>query len=173
MGLAFVGLLQSMMALVPMMGGIRLTQTQELLLDFQSAVVGRIFYAALPVLVLGILSLVICSRTGKRDLRCRRFASMRHRSWWIPAMAVVVAIVGLFLFQPALYRAEQVDRLLVAEEFEAAFSLLEKKGMSAFPKQWDPVPSFPSEKDSNLIESTQDEEANQEPKTTQIGEGTD
>lgn len=146
--LAFIGMFQSMMSLVPMMGGIRLTQTQQILVDFQSVVLGGIFYSAVPVLILGIVSTIICSRRGKRELRCRSFSNVHRQCWWVPTLAMVAACAGMFMFQPALHRAARVDRLLLASEFEPAFRLMETNGAAAFPKQWDPVPTFPTNHES-------------------------
>ena len=148
MAVAFLGLLQSVMSLVPMMGGIRLTQTQQILVDFQSVVLGGIFYSAVPVLILGIVSMVICSQRGKRELPCRRLPRLHRQCWWIPACTLVAAFAGLFTFQPALHRAARVDRHLLAGEFEPAFRLMETNGEAAFPKQWDPVPTFPTSQES-------------------------
>ncbi len=153
MAIAFFALLNRVLSLVSLMGGLRLTQTQQILHNFNETVLGGIFYGFIPVAVLWIVSLVII---GKRDqdnqsdetnsnLRTSRLHSL---VWLVPLLFLVIIVPAAIYFQPRLYRAANVDSLLGQGHVDAAIDAMQSYGQDAFLTVWDPMPKFP-ERDSN------------------------
>jgi hypothetical protein len=145
MVIAFFALLSAQLSMVSLMGGIRLTQTQQVLMNYQSAVAAGCFYGIIPVLI-AALGAIAMSRSpnhrskeiGSEDL------SMGRSVWLWPAVSGVVLLVAATFFQPKLMRSAQVDNLLRKGAVEDAIGRMQTYGESAFPPVWDPPPKHPS-----------------------------
>lgn len=142
MVIAFFGLLSSMMSMVSLMGGIRLSQSQQILLDYQGAVLVGLWWSFLPVLVVAIALTVWLAKRGGAKRVSPRVPTVSWQAWMIPLAALVTLVAGATRFQPALRRAHQVDRLLLAGELDRAIAEMAKWGETAFPPAWDPPPQF-------------------------------
>ncbi|QEF95994.1 hypothetical protein Mal15_00200 [Stieleria maiorica] len=145
MAIAVVALFQRIMSMVSIMGGLRLTETQQILLEFRSNVFGLSFYGFIPALLLGI-GLAIAIRKGTDRTAVRRFRpSITSRSAWaIPIVAFAVLAIAACYFQPDRYRAAEVDRLLIDGRLDDAIAVMQQHGRHQFPSVWDPPPTFPT-----------------------------
>ncbi len=144
MMIAFVALLAETLSMVSIMGGLRLTQAQQILVDYQGVVAGVCFYGVIPMIVAGLSAIGMVrgkhrveDELGPLDLPIRRSV------WLIPAMATIVLSGGALAFQPPLFRATEVDALLHDDEIVAAIERMQKHGQAGFPIVWDPPPKFP------------------------------
>ena len=145
MAIAVVALFQQIMSMVSIMGGLRLTETQQILLDYRSNVFGIAFYGFIPALLLGI-GLAVAIRKDDDPTPVRRFRSsvLKRSTWAIPVMASVGLTVAAVFFQPARYRAAQVDRMLTDGQIDEAITFMQQQGKHRFPDVWDPPPRFPT-----------------------------
>lgn len=106
MVIAFIAVMSRMLSMVSIMGGIRLTQTQQVLVNYQSDVAAVCFYGFLPMLLLGIVSITMLRGNHDRKTETRPFRVRWDRRVWIwPAVAAAVLLVGVVAFQPGLFRA--------------------------------------------------------------------
>jgi hypothetical protein len=144
MMIAFVALFAANLSMVSIMGGLRLTQAQQILVDYQGVVLGGCFYGVIPMIVVGLSAIGMVrgkhrveDEPGSCDLPIRRSV------WLIPVIAIVVLGGGAMAFQPRLHRATEIDVLLHRDEIIAAIEQMQKHGEAAFPIVWDPPPKFP------------------------------
>lgn len=139
--IGFVAAMQASLAIVPIMGGLQLTETQAVLHGFQSAVSVILFYAIPVLFVAWIVSIV---RLKKRSPELEHAPASRHRLsrilWAIPVAALLLFVWGAWRFQPPLYRAAVVDQFLMEEKLDEAVSHLMKRQRSDYPPIWDPPP---------------------------------
>lgn len=142
MAVAFFGLLSSMMSMVSIMGGIRLSQSQQMLVDYQGAVLVGLWWSFLPVVAVAIALTVWLAKRGGSKRASRRLPRVSWQAWLIPLAALVTLAAGTVRFQPALQRAHRVDQMLVAGELDRAIAEMAKGGEAAFPPAWDPQPQF-------------------------------
>ena len=144
MAVAFVALISRVLSVVTVMGGLRLTQTQQMVVDFQSAIVGTIFYAFIPTLIVAIMFIIACRRRERLsklalagDVHLIRSVNI------VPAVVCCALLIGICYFQPRLFRAESVNRLLLKDRCAEAIQLMQAQGPDRFPAVWDPPPNFP------------------------------
>lgn len=142
MVIAFFGMLNSVLSMVTIMGGIRLTQTQQILVNYQSAVLIGLWWSFLPVVGLAIAATVWLAKQGSAGRVARTRPRVSGLAWTIPAIVTLTLTVAATRFQPALQRAHQVDQMLIAGNLDQAIALLETRGEAAFPPAWDPPPQF-------------------------------
>ncbi len=144
MVIAFIALLSATLSMVSIMGGIRLTQTQEVLVQFQSNVAGGCFYGIIPALVLSIVSIIAmrAKKLGEIELGSLDGAMLRS-VWGLPIAATLVLLGGAIMFQPRLYRSTNIDRLLEEDRIVEGIQKMQQYGRDAFPIVWDPPPKYP------------------------------
>ncbi|QDV40214.1 hypothetical protein Enr13x_00200 [Stieleria neptunia] len=145
MAIAVVALFQQILSMVSIMGGLRLTETQQILLDFRSNVFGVAFYGFIPTLLLGI-GLAVAIRKHAESIAVPRFrpSVLQRWTWAIPVLAFVGFTIAAVFFQPPRYRAAQVDQLLTDGRIDEAITLMQRQGEDRFPSVWDPPPHFPT-----------------------------
>lgn len=139
---AFFGLLSSMMSMVTIMGGIRLSQTQQMLLDYQGTVLGLLWWSFLPVIGVAIAVTVWLAKRGCSKRSSRALPGVSWQAWLIPVLAMLALVLAAARFQPALQRAHRVDEMLVAGKVDQAIAAMAESGEAAFPPAWDPQPRF-------------------------------
>lgn len=144
MAVAFFALLNRLLSVVSIMGGLRLTQTQQILHNYHSGVLGIIFYGALPVLIVSVVSFVVLRKRDRMPQPSTTSnVTLSPGKWWIPSIAMVIFLGGATYFQPDLFRAHQVDRLLESDRVTEAITVMLQHGEDGFPRTWDPPPTFP------------------------------
>jgi hypothetical protein len=145
MAIAVVALFQQIMSMVSIMGGLRLTETQQILLDYRSNVFGVAFYGFIPTLLLGI-GLAVAIRKHADSIAIHRFRSsvLQRSTWAIPVLAFLGLTVAAASFQPSRYRAARVDRMLNEGQIDEAITFMQQQGKHRFPQVWDPPPHFPT-----------------------------
>lgn len=149
MVIAFFGLLSSMMSMVSIMGGIRLSQSQQILVDYQGAVLVGLWWSFLPIVAMAIALTVWLAMRGGSKRSSRRMPRVSWQAWLIPLAALVTLLLAAVRFQPALQRAHRVDQMLVAGELNRAIAEMANGAEAAFPPAWDPQPRF--DRDSNQL----------------------
>jgi hypothetical protein len=142
MVIAFFGMLSSVMSMVTIMGGIRLTQTQEILVNYQSAVLIGLWWSFLPAVALAITATVWLAKQGSSQRFSETLPRVSWLAWLIPAAAMVTLAFAATRFQPGLRRAYHVDQMLVAGAIDRAIATMETWGENAFPPAWNPPPQF-------------------------------
>ncbi len=142
MVIAFFGMLSSVMSMVTIMGGIRLTQTQEILVNYQSAVLVGLWWSFLPAVALAITATVWLTKQGVSWRFSETLSRVSWLAWLIPAAATVTLAFAATRFQPGLRRAYHVDQMLVAGDIDWAIETMETWGENAFPPAWNPPPQF-------------------------------
>lgn len=144
MVVALGALLKAVVPMIAIMGGLRLTQTQEILRDFQSNLLGLLFYALLPVFLVWCSTLV-WFRDASTSVPRHDRTTCRSKGLWAVAMAAVLALmIAGVRFQPDLWRSAKVDRLLRRGDFQSAIDFMSAQGEDQFPVNWDPPPRFPA-----------------------------
>lgn len=145
MVIAFFALLSAQLSMVSLMGGIRLTQTQQVLMNYQSAVAAGCFYGIIPVLIAAIGSIAMSRSPNHRSEEIGPDKLSMGRTVWVwPAVSGVTLLVGAVFFQPKLMRSAKVDDLLRTGAIEDAIAMMDANGEAAFPPVWDPPPKHPS-----------------------------
>ena len=143
MAIAFYFLVSAILPMIAIMGGIRMTETQAILYSYQNSVAAIIFYAAIPVLILLLVSLSFVHSLPKQfETPPAPNTTTTRQAWAIPALAIITLIAASLWFQPRLGRAERVNRLLSNGQFTEAIAQLEKHNRDDFPQTWDPPPKF-------------------------------
>jgi len=138
---AFVALMHQTLQIVSIMGGVRLSETESLLVGFTGRATTILFWFFWPVAVLLIVNTTL--------LRGKVFACRPHPSgarlpstvWAIPAIAIIVLGVAAIRFQPPLIEAAAIDQALIRENYPEAFRRLKLHDPAYFPAHWDPVPT--------------------------------
>lgn len=144
MMIAIVALFAATLSMVSIMGGIRLTQTQQTLVDFQTNVFAICFYGVIPILILTTVAIgKLRSRHESGEGLRPLDGKIRRRAWTLPIAVVCLLLAGASGFQPRLFRANDVDALLRNEEVVKAIEKMQDNGRDAFPIVWDPPPCFP------------------------------
>ncbi len=127
--------------MVAVMGGIRLTRTQQILVDYQSGLLLIIFYAAIPVLIAMLVSFPKTERNRPARAEVRRSGRKLARGPWVlAASSIAVLVVFGFPFQVSYWEAAEIDRLLASGRFQEAVERLERNGPGSPPATWDPLP---------------------------------
>lgn len=139
---AFFGLLSSIMSMVTIMGGIRLSQAQQMLADYQGAVLVGLWWSFLPVVGMAIALTVWLAKRGSSKRSSRTLPRVAWQAWLIPGTAMLTLVLAAARFQPDLLRAHRVDQMLVSGEVDQAIAAMEEWGEAAFPPAWDPQPQF-------------------------------
>ncbi|KLU07281.1 putative transmembrane protein [Rhodopirellula islandica] len=148
MVIAFFALLSAQLSMVSLMGGIRLTQTQQVLRSYQSTVAAGCFYGFIPVLIAALGSIAMSSKSKHRwDEIGRRSVPMRRIVWLWPAVSAVTLLVAATFFQPQLMRSAKVDAMLRSGDIDDAVATMQASGEEAFPIVWDPPPKYPDRAD--------------------------
>jgi hypothetical protein len=141
---AFAVLLKAIMPMIAIMGGLRLTQTQEMLREFQSNVLGILYYSMLPVFIAWCATIAFSRIRSETSIPLNeRVTRISKSAWSVAITAVFVLLIGASVFQPNLWRSARVDQQLSQGEFESAIALMDAQGEDAFPINWDPPPQFP------------------------------
>ncbi|TWU18301.1 hypothetical protein [Allorhodopirellula heiligendammensis] len=144
MMIAFVALLAANLSMVSIMGGIRLTQAQQILVDYQGGVAMICYYGVIPTLVIGLVAIgVLRGKHAPGNELPALNGRMRRRVWWLPITASSLLLASAVVFQPRLYRATEVDTLLRGGHVVEAIDKMQKGGEQVFPIVWDPPPRFP------------------------------
>lgn len=151
MAVALVALFQSMMSMVTIMGGLHLTATQKVLLDFQGAVLTLCFWGFVPTLMVALWLTLHQRRSSlTAPIRSRRARSLSATVWVVPALAAVVLSVGLSVFQPLQIRAAEIGSLIEQGQYQTAIAQMERLGRESFPAVWDPPPQFSRRRPSEI-----------------------
>lgn len=144
MMIAFVAALAANMSMVSIMGGIRLTETQQMLVDYQGGVVMICYYGVIPMIVMALVSIGILRGSEDHGQELLPLdGKLDRRVWLLPILATCLLMAGAIVFQPRLYRATEVDALLRNERVVEAIEMMQRDGEQAFPIVWDPPPKFP------------------------------
>lgn len=144
MMIAFVALLAANMSMVSIMGGIRLTETQQVLVDYQGRVVMICYYGLIPMVVMALVSIgILRSSEGHGQEFLPLDGKLDRRVGLLPILATCLLMAGATVFQPRLHRAAEVDTLLRNERVVEAIEMMQRDGEQAFPIVWDPPPKFP------------------------------
>lgn len=143
MAIAFYFLVSAILPMVAIMGGIRMTETQAILYSYQNSVAAIIFYGAIPALILLIVSLSFVHSLPKQ-FETTSLASTKTswQAWSVPAFAIFALIAASLWFQPRLWHAERVNRMLTSGQFTEAIKHLDQHDRDDFPESWDPPPKF-------------------------------
>ena len=148
MVIAFFALLSAQLSMVSLMGGIRLTQTQQILVNYQSTVAGGCFYGIIPVLLAALASIGMSSNPKHRfEEVASRAVSMPKMVWLWPAVSGAVLLFAAMFFQPNLVRSAKVDSLLREGAIKEAIVTMQASGEDAYPVVWDPPPKYPDRGD--------------------------
>jgi hypothetical protein len=148
MAVALVALLQSVISMVSIMGGLRLTETQQVLMNYQTNLFAILFFGIVPTLLIAVgMAYAIRKREERTHLIRLKPSVMNPAVWMIPVLACVALGSAAALFQPSQFRAARVDRMLLDGKSADAVAFMQKRGESSFPVAWDPPPKFP-ERDS-------------------------
>ncbi|TWU47334.1 hypothetical protein Poly51_51340 [Rubripirellula tenax] len=142
MVIAFFALINSIMSMVSIMGGIRLTTTQQMIVDFQGVILGGVWWSFLPVVIAAIALTVWMRRKGGGRRVARTLPNVSAASWAIPLAVLGVLIVGAIRFQPALSLAHQVDAKLLDGSIADAIAMMDQHNEGDFPRTWDPQPQY-------------------------------
>src|SRR5690606_11654420 len=105
MVIAFFGMLSSVMSMVTIMGGIRLTQTQQILVNYQSAVLVGLWWSFLPAVALAIMATVWLAKQGSSQRFSQALPRVSWLAWLIPATATLTLAYAATRFQPGLQLA--------------------------------------------------------------------
>lgn len=142
MAIAFYFLVSAILPMVSIMGGIRMTETQAMIYAYQNNVASIIFFAAVPVLVLFAYSELAPAHPSRQLSITTNSNRIAGQLWVVPVLVLGLLGVGCSKFQPLLWRAEMVNRLLVEGKFAEAVAELERQGREQFPEAWEPPPNF-------------------------------
>lgn len=143
MAIAFYFLVSAIFPMVSIMGGIRMTETQAILYSYQNHVAAIIFYGTIPVLILLIVSLSFVRSLPKQfETTFPPSTKTSWQAWSVPAFAILTLITASLWFQPRLWRAERVSRMLASRQFTEAIKHLDQYNRDDFPEAWDPPPRF-------------------------------
>lgn len=140
MAVAFVGVFSAMLDLVGVMGGVRLTQTQEIMKDFQDGVLGMISMAFVPVVILAVVAIIMGRREKSQNRSTPTSGSLSWALWGVPMVASIGFGVAMMFFQPSLIRAARIDRLLQSDRIDEAIELMSEGTEKDLPPAWDPPP---------------------------------
>ena len=152
--IAFFGLLNASLQLVGIMGGLQLTEAERVVRDYQSHVLSILLFGSPTLLFAWIASIPWLKR--------RRLPAQQERVpkpntagtfWCVPIFALAVGAVGLNQFEPPLYRAARVDRLLLAGDIDTAVGLMRLHGPRDFPPRWNPPPRLRKQSQRPDLES--------------------
>lgn len=148
MVIAFFALLSAQLSMVSLMGGIRLTQTQQILVNYQSTVAGGCFYGIIPVLLVALVAIGTSSNPKHRFKEVGRGnVSMPKSVWLWPTVSGALLLFAATLFQPNLIRSTEVDSLLREGAIEEAIATMQAAGEDSYPVVWDPPPKHPDRGD--------------------------
>jgi len=141
MFVAFFALMHQTLQIVSIMGGVRLSETESLLVDFTGGAGLSLFWCFWPVLVIWIVSMtrLRTQQLGRRPHRTG--ARLPAAAWAIPAVAVTALAVAAARFQPSLIEAARVDQALLRGDFQEAFERMNVRSPEYFPVHWDPLPA--------------------------------
>lgn len=144
MAVALVALFQSVMSMVGIMGGLRLTETQQVLMTYQSNLFAILFYGVVPTLLIAV-GMAYAIRVRRKGIHVIRSipSDMNRSVWAIPVLAFFVLGSAAARFQPDQFRSAQVDRMLLGGRSGDAVAYMQQRGESSFPVVWDPPPKFP------------------------------
>ncbi len=166
MAIAFIALMQRVLSVVAIMGGLRLSDAETVARNFSGGALQLILFASPVVLLAWIVSLFVrpswhdpadkskADQPSIPDAKFEKTVRVGKSLWAVPVVAMVVLLFGLWHFQPRLYDLTKVDTLLAAGEIDRAIETLEGIEANSIPKTWDPPPHFPSREDAqpDLIE---------------------
>lgn len=139
--IAFVALMQRNMSIVGIMGGLRLSETEQMIVDYQTAVINAIG-CVFPISVVGCILSFFLRRKSRRDGSEAAVCSVAWSGWLTPCVICVPLLAGAIAFQPPLQRARVVDRMLRNGKIESAIDLIDRAGSrDKFPIGWDPLPT--------------------------------
>ncbi len=142
---AFVGLIQKQISLVGIMGGVRLTAAEQVVHDYSGNVLEIASWAFWSSIVISIGYFILRSVRGATEQAqphtAQPGAGVGWDLWCVSALVFAVLIIGVTSFQPRMYRAAEVDRLIRKSNFSAAIELMTSAGSrDAFPPIWNPEP---------------------------------
>ncbi len=140
MAVAFVGMFSAMLDLVGVMGGVRLTQTQEIMKNFQEGVLSTISTAFVPVVILAVVAIIIGRRKTWQHRSTPTSDPLARALWGVPLLASIGFGVAMIFFQPALIMAARIDQLLQSDRIDEAIGLMSQGTAKDLPAAWDPPP---------------------------------
>ncbi len=141
MVVAFGALVSAILPMVSIMGGIRLTRTQQVVINYQSGLLMTIFYAAIPVLICLLVSFAYTDRLRPARPEVLRSTRKLSRGPWLLALSALgLSVVWAVPFQISYWQAAEIDRLIVGGRIPEALERLEANGPAAPPATWDPLP---------------------------------
>jgi hypothetical protein len=145
MVIAFGFLLSAIMPMVSIMGGIRMTETQTIVFNYQNKLLEILFFSAIPVLILFLTSFPVLIRyPSPHEPIAQTHRQTGITFWAVPCLVFALLLVGCYHFQPKYWRSTKIDALLTAGRFSEAIALLRTCGPDTLPISWDPPPRFSS-----------------------------
>ncbi|MEM6363198.1 MAG: hypothetical protein AAF745_02145 [Planctomycetota bacterium] len=142
MAIAFIAMLSSMLNVVGIMSGARLSQSQQVIVNYQGIAIQILWWSFLPVVIATIALILLYRRRHGRAKRSHHWqASLSRLLYVVPAVAVMIFLIAMTHFQPQLRRAAQVDSLLTSRQVTAAITMLNERLETDWPRHWDPIPN--------------------------------
>ena len=138
---AFVGIAMTVLRIVGLMGGVRLTLSEQILVNYEEFVAGVIFYGFIPTVLVAAFAVTMNRRRHAANRWMQQPVGLTTGVWMVPSLAAAVLLIGLIRFQPPLYRAEVVDRQLRVGDVAGAIESMGRWDTSSVPVHWDPPPS--------------------------------
>lgn len=138
---AEAALLLAPLPVVSIMGGIRLTQSEQLIADI-TCLVKVLGILALPLILLGSLIVWLLARPNWRGFS-ESLPTDRNPSKGLVSLAVASVAVWGFLLpftQPEQIRRYRVERLLRSDRVQEALQEMSAHSRDDYPPHWDPPP---------------------------------
>lgn len=149
--IAGIGLIKMQIELVGIMGGLRLSQTEEIVRVFSDGALQFLGIAFWVSAGLWLVSLFFTNRyrqMGETLVPKLGEYQVGKSVWCVICIAFTLLLTMTVSFQMPLYRAAVVDRLLTLGVYERALQKMNQCGEAGFPRDWDPLPrrrEYPSE----------------------------
>ncbi|MBX3443714.1 MAG: hypothetical protein KF774_15000 [Planctomyces sp.] len=127
--------------LLQIMGGIQLTDSEQLINSVRTSVIA-IGLLAWPIWFVG------AAGSARRDSEDREAGDVMDsdppvagKVWLLPTAGTLIMLLACAITQPEQHRRRQVETLLRSERSAEAVELMSKLGREAFPPHWEPPPS--------------------------------
>lgn len=133
--------------ILSIMGGIRLSESEQLIQEagFQVRFLGTVSW---PLWLIGAIVVAVRGRRrlSKQEPRREPLEGERRRVtmslWALAAMSVLVWMAILPLTQPEQVNRGRVERMLLGGHVDEALAYMSAREREAFPPHWDPPPRF-------------------------------
>jgi hypothetical protein len=149
--IAGIGLIKMQIELVGIMGGLRLSQTEEIVRAFSDGALqflGIAFWVSAALWFVSLFFIKRYCQAGETLVPRLGDYQVGKSVWFVVGLALALLLALAMSFQIPLFRAAVIDRLLTRGEFELALQKMNQFGEAGFPRDWDPLPrrrEYPSE----------------------------